>query len=208
MSYELIAAKREELGTGASRRLRHAGKLPAVVYGANQEAESIVLEHNPVYYALKDEAFHSEVLTLVIDGKKQPVLLRDFQNHPYKQQVMHVDFQRVDPNEKIHVKVPFHFINAEVSPAVKEDGSNITHVMTEVDVRALPASLPHFVEVDLSALATGATIHLADLKLPEGVEFTALARGENAAVVMATAVKGAAAAEEAPAAEAGEAAAE
>lgn len=192
MSYELIAAKREQLGTGASRRLRHAGKLPAVVYGANAEAVSVVLEHNPVYYALKEEGFHTGILSLVIDGEKQAVLLRDYQMHPYKQLVLHMDFQRVDLNEKMHVKVPLHFVGADLSEAVKLQGAKISHVLTEVDVRALPAQLPSFIEVDLSGIQAGQTIHLSDLKLPEGVEITALIRGGDQAVASAS---GAAAAE-------------
>lgn len=192
MSFELIAAKREQLGTSASRRLRHAGKLPAVVYGANTEAVSVVLEHNPVYYALKEEGFHTGILNLVIDGEKQPVLLRDYQMHPYKQLVLHMDFQRVDLNEKMHVKVPLHFVGAEQSEAVKLQGAKISHVLTEVDVRALPAQLPSFIEVDLSGIKAGQTVHLSDLKLPEGVEITALVRGGDQAVASAS---GAAAAE-------------
>ncbi|EEG10422.1 50S ribosomal protein L25/general stress protein Ctc [Pseudogulbenkiania ferrooxidans] len=192
MSYELIAAKREQLGTSASRRLRHAGKLPAVVYGANTEAVSVVLDHNPVYYALKEEGFHTGILNLVIDGEKQAVLLRDYQMHPYKQLVLHMDFQRVDLNEKMHVKVPLHFVGADASEAVKLQGAKISHVLTEVDVRALPAQLPSFIEVDLSAIQAGQTIHLSDLKLPEGVEITALVRGGDQAVASAS---GAAAAE-------------
>ncbi|MBI3146695.1 MAG: 50S ribosomal protein L25/general stress protein Ctc [Pseudogulbenkiania sp.] len=186
MSFELIAAKREQLGTSASRRLRHAGKLPAVVYGANTEAVSVVLDHNPIYYALKEEGFHTEILTLVIDGEKQPVLLRDYQMHPYKQLVMHMDFQRVDLNEKMHVKVPLHFVNADASEAVKLQGSKISHVMTEVDVRALPAQLPKFIEVDLGEIKAGQSIHLSDLKLPEGVEITALLRGGDQTVASAS----------------------
>lgn len=192
MSFELIAAKREQLGTSASRRLRHAGKLPAVVYGANTEAVSVVLEHNPIYYALKEEGFHTEILNLVIDGEKQAVLLRDYQMHPYKQLVLHMDFQRVDLNEKMHVKVPLHFVNADASEAVKLQGAKISHVLNEVDVRALPAQLPAFIEVDLSGIKAGQTVHLSDLKLPEGVEITALLRGGDQAVASAS---GAAAAE-------------
>ena len=196
MTFELIAAKREEMGTGASRRLRHAGKLPGVVYGADVAAVSVVLDHNPIYYALKDEAFHTEILELVIDGQKQPVLLRDFQMHPYKQQVMHIDFQRVDLNESMHVKVPLHFINADVSEAVKLQGAKISHIMNDVDVRALPNKLPQFIEVDLAGIKAGQSIHLSDLKLPEGVEITALVRGNDAAVVQASgAAKSAEAAE-------------
>lgn len=188
MSYELIAAKREELGTGASRRLRHAGKVPAVVYGDDKDAVSLTLDHNVLFYALKEEAFHSSVLELVVDGAKEQVLLRDFQMHPYKPQVMHIDFQRVNPNEKIHVKVPLHFVGADVCPAVKLQSGNVTHVTTEVDVRSLPANLPSFIEVDLSAMTAGTIIHLSDLKLPEGVEIVALIRGNDATVASASGI--------------------
>ncbi|RXZ44794.1 50S ribosomal protein L25/general stress protein Ctc [Crenobacter cavernae] len=182
MSYELIAAKRVEQGTGASRRLRRAGKLPAVVYGAGKDAEAIVLEHNPLYYALKDEAFHASVLDLVVDGDKQQVLVRDYQMHPFKQLVLHIDFQRIDANEKINVNVPLHFLNADLSPAVKLQSGKVSHVVTSVEVSALPGQLPKFIEVDLSEAQAGQSVHLSDLKLPEGVELVALARGENATV--------------------------
>lgn len=185
MAYELNAAKREEMGTGASRRLRHAGKVPGVIYGCEQPAESIVLEHNPVFYALKEEGFHSGVLNLIVDGTKQPVLLRDFQMHPYKQQVMHIDFQRVDLTKPIHVHVPLHFLNAEESPAVKSQGAKITHVLNDVDVRALPNQIPHFIEVDLTSLEAGDAVHLSDLKVPEGVEIVLLEHGDDATVAQA-----------------------
>jgi large subunit ribosomal protein L25 len=183
MTYELIAAKREALGTGASRRLRREGKLPAVVYGGEQGAESIVLEHNAVYHAAKNEAFHSSVLDLIVDGKKEQVLVRDYQMHPFKQQVQHIDFQRIDAQQKIHVKVALHFINAEQSAAVKLYGAKVSHVINAVDVIALPADLPKFIEVDLSNIKGGQSLHLSDLKLPEGVELVALSRGENATVL-------------------------
>lgn len=182
MSYELNAAKRELLGTGASRRLRREGKLPAVVYGGDQAAESIILDHNTVFYAAKQEAFHSSVLDLIVDGKKQQVLVRDFQMHPFKQQVQHLDFQRVNAKEKIHVKVSLHFLNAEISPAVKLHGSKVSHVITAVDVVALPGDLPKFLEVDMSKIKGGQTVHLSDISLPKGVELVSLNRGENLTV--------------------------
>ncbi|MGL6072123.1 50S ribosomal protein L25/general stress protein Ctc [Craterilacuibacter sp.] len=188
MSYELIAAKREELGTGASRRLRHASKLPAVVYGDNKDAVSITMDHNPMFYALKQEAFHASVIDLVIDGVKEQVLLRDFNMHPVKPMVMHADFQRVNPNEKVHVKVSLHFVGADTCPAVKLHSGRISHVTTEVEVCALPANLPTHLDVDLSAMIAGQIVHLSDLKLPEGVELAALLRGKNATVASATGV--------------------
>jgi len=190
MAYELNAVKREEMGTGASRRLRHAGKLPGVIYGGDVAATSIVLEHNPVFYALKDEDFHSGILNLTVDGQKEVVMVRDFQMHPYKQQVMHIDFQRVDMNVPMHVHVPLHFINADASPAVKTQGAKISHLLNDVDVRALPANIPHFLEVDLSAIEAGHSVHLSDLKVPEGVEIVALVRGENTTIAQAVVPRG------------------
>ena len=190
MAYELNAVKREEMGTGASRRLRHAGKLPGVIYVGDVAASSIVLDHNPVFYALKDEDFHSGVLNLTVDGQKEVVMVRDFQMHPYKQQVMHIDFQRVDMNVPMHVHVPLHFINADASPAVKTQGAKISHLLNDVDVRALPANIPHFLEVDLSAIEAGHSVHLSDLKVPEGVEIVALVRGENTTIAQAVVPRG------------------
>jgi large subunit ribosomal protein L25 len=166
---KVIAFPRKEQGTGASRRLRIAGQTPAIVYGGTSAPVQIALDHNALYHALKKEAFHSSILDLEIDGKVEQVLLRDFQVHAYKQLVLHVDFQRVDASQKIHVKVPLHFVNADVSPAVKLSAAVISHVLTELDISCLPKDLPEFVEVDLSNLEAGHSIHLADLKLPNGV---------------------------------------
>jgi large subunit ribosomal protein L25 len=166
---KVIAFPRKEQGTGASRRLRIAGQTPAIVYGGTSAPVQIALDHNALYHALKKEAFHSSILDLEIEGKVEQVLLRDFQVHAYKQLVLHVDFQRVDASQKIHVKVPLHFINADVSPAVKLSAAVISHVLTDLDISCLPKDLPEFVEVDLSKLEAGHSIHLADLKLPNGV---------------------------------------
>ena len=173
MKFEVTATARQTQGTGASRRLRHAGRVPAIVYGANQPAANIELDHNTVYHQLKHEAFHASILTLDIEGKKEPVLLRDIQMHPWKMQVMHIDFQRVNPNAKIHMKVPLHFVNAEIAPGVKLGGGNITHVMNEAEVSCLPKDLPEFIEVDLSSLEAGHSLHLSEVKLPKGVELVA-----------------------------------
>ncbi|RJG03589.1 50S ribosomal protein L25/general stress protein Ctc [Noviherbaspirillum sedimenti] len=166
---KVIAFARTEQGSGASRRLRTAGQTPGIVYGGPTAPAAIKLDHNALYHALKKEAFHSSILDLEVDGKEEKVLLRDFQVHAYKQLVLHVDFQRVDPNQKIHVKVPLHFINAEVSPAVKLSAAVISHVFAELDITCLPKDLPEFVEVDLSTLEAGASLHLSDIKLPAGV---------------------------------------
>lgn len=177
MQIEIDANKRELQGKGASRRLRTAGKVPGVVYGGEGSAQSIELDHNNLFHKLKLEAFHASVLSLNVEGVKEQVLLRDVQMHPYKQQVLHVDFQRIDKNKKIHMKVPLHFINAEASPGVKLSGGMISHVLTEVDVSCLPKDLPEYIAVDLSEMTAGSTLHLSDLKLPENVEISALIRG-------------------------------
>jgi len=179
MKIEISADKRTLQGKGASRRLRGSGKVPAIIYGGDQAAQSIEMDHNDLYHKLKLEAFHASVLTLDVAGKKEPVLLRDIQMHPYKQQVLHVDFQRVDKNKKIHMKVPLHFINAEVAPGVKTSGGIVSHILTEVDISCLPDDLPEFISVDLAELTAGHTLHLSDLVMPKGVETVALGKGEN-----------------------------
>jgi len=190
MEIEIIAAKRELQGTGASRRLRHAGKVPGIVYGGTAAPVQIELDHNALYHSLRKEAFHASVLTMNIDGAKESVLLRDAQWHPYKQQVLHVDFQRVDKTHKIHVKVPLHFLNADVAPGVKIGGGKVSHVMTEIDVTCLPGNLPEFIAVDMGGLELGHSIHVAELKLPEGVELVAHVLHENPAVASITLPKG------------------
>lgn len=179
MKIEISADKRTLQGKGASRRLRGSGKVPAIIYGGDQAAQSIEMNHNDLFHKLKLEAFHASILTLSVAGDKEQVLLRDIQMHPFKQQVLHVDFQRVDKNRKIHMKVPLHFINAEISPGVKTSGGTVSHILTEVDISCLPADLPEFISVDLAELAAGHTLHLSDLVLPEGVETVALAKGDN-----------------------------
>ncbi len=179
MKIDVNAEQRTLQGKGASRRLRGSGKVPAVVYGGEKEPQSIQLDHNDLYHQLELEAFHASILTLNLAGKKEPVLLRDVQMHPFKRQVLHIDFQRVDKNKKIHMKVPLHFINADVSPGVKSSGGIVSHVLTEVDISCLPADLPEFITVDLIDLAAGHTLHLSDLIIPKDVEITMLVKGEN-----------------------------
>ena len=170
MTFELNAQARTLQGTGASRRLRRAAKVPGIVYGGDVAAQAIEVDHNDLLLKLKKEAFHSSIISVVVDGKKEPVLLRDYQMHAYRPLVLHVDFQRVDATHELHVKVPFHFINEEVAPGVKLNGGLVNHVMTEVDVQCLAKDLPSFIEVDLSALKIGEAIHLSQLKLPKGVK--------------------------------------
>ncbi len=191
MKIEVIAARRELQGTGASRRLRHAGKVPGIVYGGTTAPVQIELDHNALYHALRKEAFHASVLTLNLDGARESVLLRDTQWHPFKQQVLHVDFQRVDKSQKIHVKVPLHFLNADVAPGVKIGGGKPHHIVTELDVECLPGSLPEFIEIDMGKLEVGHSIHANDLKLPEGVELVAHIKQENPAVASINAPRGA-----------------
>ena len=191
---EVIAFPRSEQGSGASRRLRRAGQTPGIIYGGTQAPVNIALDHNALFHALKKESFHSSVLDMKVGDKSEKVLLRDFQMHAFKPLVMHVDFQRVDPNQKIHVRVPLHFGNAEISPAVKLSGGVISHVMNELDVSCLPKDLPEFIEVDLSNMAEGASFHVSDLKLPAGV--TAVQAKDNPTIATASVPRGAKSAEE------------
>jgi large subunit ribosomal protein L25 len=185
---KVVATKRELQGTGASRRLRRAGKVPGIVYGSSASPVAIELDHNALFHSLRKESFHSSILELEIEGDPaSQVLLRDVQMHAFKPQVLHVDFQRVAANEKIHVKVPLHFLNAENSPAVKQNGAVVSHVFTEIDVTCLPKDLPEFISIDLESLEVGQTIHVADLKLPEGV--LVVAHG-NPVVVTVTVPRG------------------
>jgi large subunit ribosomal protein L25 len=198
MTIQFNAKTRVLQGTSASRRLRRAGSVPAIIYGAGA-AVQIEVDHNEIFHALRNEAFHASVLTVLLDGAAQSVILRDTQWHPYKQQVMHLDFQRVDATHKIHVKVPLHFVNADIAPGVKLEGGMVTHVMADIDLECLPANLPEFIQVDLKDLASGHSIHVADLVLPEGVK--ALVHGENPVVATILAIRGGSdAAEETPAA--------
>ncbi|TCJ12385.1 50S ribosomal protein L25/general stress protein Ctc [Parasulfuritortus cantonensis] len=182
MQFEINAAKRDGQGSGASRRLRRAGRVPGIVYGADLAPVAIDIDHKELLLGLRNEAFHSSVLSLNLEGAKQSVLLKDVQVHPYKVQVLHVDFQRVDAGHKIHMKVPLHFVNAEVSPGVKLEGGVVSHVMAEIEVICLPGSLPEYVEVDCKELATGNSIHLSHIKLPAGVESVLVHRGEDPTV--------------------------
>jgi large subunit ribosomal protein L25 len=205
MAIEVVAKTRTAQGTGASRRLRNAGKIPGILYGGKNPAQPIEMDHNSVFHQLRNEKFHASILSLELDGKKEQVLLRTVNMHPFRPIVQHLDFQRVLPDQKIHMKVPLHFVNAEVSPAVKEQGAMVSHVLNELHIRCLPKDLPEYIEVDLSHITIGNSIHLKDLKLPPGVE--PVVRGaENPAVVTAQIPRAAIAEEEAAAAAAADAA--
>jgi large subunit ribosomal protein L25 len=179
---KFVAFERAKQGTGASRRLRITGRTPGIVYGGTGQPQLIELDHNALWHAIKKEAFHSTVLDMEIDAKTNKVLLRDLQMHPYKQLILHIDFQRVDANTKLHMKVPLHYSGDENSPAVKTDGCIANHVVTEIEIMCLPADLPEFIAVDLSGLKKGASLHLADITLPKGV--TAVTHGKNNPVLV------------------------
>ena len=180
---KIVAFERAKQGTGASRRLRITGRTPAIVYGGSGEPQLIELDHNALWHALKKEAFHSTILDIEMDGKENKVLLRNVQMHPFKQLVLHIDFQRVDANTKLHMKVPLHYSGDENSPAVKTEGCIADHVVTELEVKCLPADLPEHINVDLSGLKKGSPLHLADIVLPPGV--TVVTRGNKNPVLVA-----------------------
>ena len=182
MTIEINVNIRKAQGTGASRRLRNTGRVPGIIYGSG-DVVMIDLDHKEIYHRLRQEAFHASVLTLSVEGKKDSVLLRDFQMHPFRQQVLHIDFQRVDLKQKMHIKVPLHFLNEEAGPGVKLGGGKIMHVMNELDVTCLPKDLPAFIEVDLGKLELGQSVHVSDLNLPKGVEVAAHGTHTGEAVV-------------------------
>jgi len=195
MAIEVIAQTRKQQGTGASRRLRLVGKVPGIIYGGKKPAVTIEIDHNELFHKLRNEKFHASILTLKLDDAPEPVLLRAVNMHPWKLQVQHIDFQRVSADEKIHMKVPLHFVNAEVSPAVKVSGGIVSHIMNELAIRCLPADLPEFIQVDLSELTVGHSMHVRDLVLPKGVEL-ALKGTENPPIAAAQIPKVVAAEEE------------
>ena len=172
MKFELNAQARTLQGSGASRRLRRAGKVPGIIYGGEAAPQAIEIDHNELLLDMKKEAFHASILNIVLGGMKQQVLLRDTQMHAYKPQILHVDFQRVTATEELHLMVPLHFINEDSAPGVKLSGGLVNRVLTEVDVQCLPRNLPEFIEVDVGALEVGESIHLSELKLPKGVKLT------------------------------------
>lgn len=176
IKFELDAQVRDDIGKGASRRLRHANKVPAIVYGAGEAAVALTLDHNQMLNALSNEAFYSRILTLNISGKSEKVILKAMQRNPAKPRIAHMDFLRVRADQKLHMHVPLHFIGAENAPGIKEGGV-FSHIISDVEVSCLPANLPEFIEVDLSNFMLDQTMHLSELKLPNGVELAALAHG-------------------------------
>ncbi|MBX9811392.1 MAG: 50S ribosomal protein L25/general stress protein Ctc [Burkholderiales bacterium] len=180
---EVTAFPRTQQGTGASRRLRASGRVPGVIYGAGKPAQAIELDQNALLRHLKLEAFHASILDMTVEGNKEAVLLRDFQIHPWKPMALHVDFQRIDKNKKIHMKVPLHFTNADICHAVKLEGGMVQHIMNEIDIQCLPGDLPEYIEVDLKDMKLGDSLHITDLTLPKGVEPLPKLKHDNPAVV-------------------------
>ncbi|MBX9818151.1 MAG: 50S ribosomal protein L25/general stress protein Ctc [Burkholderiaceae bacterium] len=180
---KFVAFERAKQGTGASRRLRVTGRTPGIVYGGSAEPALVELDHNALWHALKKEAFHASILDMELNGKESKVLLRNVQMHPFKQLVLHIDFQRVEANTRLSMKVPLHFSGEENSPAAKVDACLINHVVTELEVACLPADLPEFISVDLSGLVKGKSLHAADLSMPKGV--TVVTHGKANPVIVA-----------------------
>jgi large subunit ribosomal protein L25 len=181
-SFELVAEFRETQGKGASRRLRHDGKVPAILYGGHAAARTLTLSHQKLLIMLDNERFYSTILNLKVGDQSQAAILKDVQRHPFKNAIVHVDFQRVEENEKIRISIPLHFSGAAVSPGVKSQGGIVSHMRTEAEVSCLPKDLPEFIEVDISGLSLNESIHLSQLKVPPGVVLVELAK-EDAAVV-------------------------
>ncbi|TAK79299.1 MAG: 50S ribosomal protein L25/general stress protein Ctc [Gammaproteobacteria bacterium] len=181
--FEIEADVRHDMGKGASRRLRHTGKVPAVVYGGGEAAVSITVEQKKIAKSLEHEAFYSHILTLKTNGKAERVILKDVQRHPYKPSIMHLDLQRVRADEKLHMHVPLHFIGAEKAPGVKDAGGIASHIMSDVEVSCFPDNLPEYIEVDISEMELNQIKHLSDLKLPSGVELVDLLHSNDRPVV-------------------------
>jgi large subunit ribosomal protein L25 len=189
-SFELNAEKRDAKGTGASRRLRRAGRVPGIVYGVGKDTEMVSFNHEKIYHLLENEAFHTSILDLQSGGNTEQVILRDVQYHPFRQLVLHMDLQRVSATERIHMRVPLHFIGEDTAPGVKLQDGIVSHLMTEVDVTCLASNLPEFLEADVSELDLHDSLHLSDIRLPEGVELTSLLHGgDDLAVVTIAAVR-------------------
>jgi large subunit ribosomal protein L25 len=191
-NFVVNAESRDDMGKGASRRLRYQGLVPAIIYGAGKDPMSVSVQHKELVKHLEDEAFYSHILTVKLPKGEEKVILKDLQRHPAKPIVMHADFQRIDEKQKLRVSVPLHFIGEDVAPGVKTDGGIVTHNMTEVDIQCLPKDLPEYIEADLSELELGHSVHLSELKLPAGVEIVELLHGEahDQAVAAVTATRG------------------
>lgn len=180
--FEVEAQVRQEIGKGASRRLRYAEKVPGILYGGGKEPIPLMFEHNKLSKSLQNEAFYSHILTLKTAGESEPVILKDVQRHPYKARILHVDFLRIRADEKLYMHVPLHFLGGEKAQGVK-DGGIVSHIESDVEVSCLPQDLPEFLDVDISELQLNQTLHLSDIKLPQGVEIVALTQGSDRPIV-------------------------
>ena len=178
VDFTVNAETRTDVGKGASRRLRHAGKVPAIMYGSGKDPVSLTVGHDEFMHHLENEAFYSHILTVNVDGKKEKAVLKDLQRHPAKARVLHIDFLRVGAKDVIHMHVPLHFINEEDSPGVKAGGL-VSHLMTAIDIACKASDLPEYLQLDIAALEVGASLHLSDIELPKGVEITALTHGAD-----------------------------
>lgn len=179
IDFAVDAEIRDDLGKGASRRLRRSGRVPAIIYGAGEPPQNISLDHNKMVHNFDNEGFFSHVITVNLDGKKQKAILRDLQRHPAKPVILHVDFQRVSDDQAINVHVPLHFIGEDICPGVKQEGGSISHNVIEVEISCLPKDIPEFIEVDVSQLRIGDSVHLSDLQVPESITIAALTHGEG-----------------------------
>jgi len=179
VDFNITAETRSDMGKGASRRLRHTGKVPAVIYGAGKDAASITIDHNSLFHHLEHEAFYSHILNITVDGKKEKAVLKDLQRHPFKPTILHADFLRVDAKEKLRMNVPLHFTGGEDAPGVRIDGGMLTHNVSDVEISCLPGNLPEYLEIDLSELEMDHSLHLSDIKLPKGVEILQLTHGAD-----------------------------
>lgn len=198
MAITINAETRTDLGKGASRRLRLEEKMPAIVYGADADPVNLSIDLREIRPHVDNEVFYSSIVSLKVDGKAEKVIVRDMQHHPFKVDVMHIDFQRIDPKHAMHIHVPLHFTGEDVAPGVKQQGGIISHVVTEVEVECLPKDIPEFIEVDISGLNSGESIHLTEIKMPKGVELMALKQGDDhdTAIVAIHPPKGGAAADD------------
>ena len=183
MKIEVTAFPRANHGSSANRRLRLTGRVPGIIYVADKTAQNVEVDHRTLLQQLKREPFHASILDLTLDGEKIQVLLRDYQMHPWKQEVLHVDFQRVDKNRKIRMEIPLHFVNADVCPGVKTGGGAVQHIRNELEIMCLPDDLPQYIEVDLVNMELNDTLHVNDLAMPKGVEPVSKLKHENPAVV-------------------------
>jgi large subunit ribosomal protein L25 len=183
-SFELIAEFRQDQGKGASRRLRRDGKVPAILYGGHADARALCVSHQKLIVMLENERFYSTILNLKVGEESQAAILKDVQRHPYKNAVLHIDFQRVSDSEKIRINIPLHFKNAAISPGVKSQGGLVSHLRTQVEVSCLPKDLPEFIEVDLSGLSLNESIHLSQLTVPPGVQLLELSKKDTAVVAI------------------------